>query len=89
MTTLMVLIQIHGIVLVLLNHTCTRGLSVARMRDFHRIVYYELPGASGSDNEKKKSLLKYINIWEKIYRQNSDKILVINLYFMVFDCCPL
>ena len=50
LTTLMVLIQIHGIVLVLLNHTCTRGLSVARMRDFHRIVYYEIPGASGSVN---------------------------------------
>ena len=53
LTTLMVLIQIHGIVY---NHTCTRGLSVARMRDFHRIIYYEIPGASGSDNENKKKV---------------------------------
>ena len=33
-TTPMVLTLTHGIVSVLLNHTCTRGPSVARMRDF-------------------------------------------------------
>ena len=34
LTTPMLLTQIHGIVSVLLNHTCMRGPSVARMRDF-------------------------------------------------------
>ena len=35
LTTPMVLTQTHGIVPVLLNHTRTRGPSVARMRDFY------------------------------------------------------
>ena len=34
LTTPMVLTQTHGKVSVLLIHTCTRGPSVARMRDF-------------------------------------------------------
>ena len=34
LTTPMVLTQTHGIVLVLLNHTRTRGPSVTRVRDF-------------------------------------------------------
>ena len=37
LTTPMALTQIHGIVLVLLNHTCTRGPSVARMQAFYDI----------------------------------------------------
>ena len=41
-TTPMVLTQTHGIVLVLLNHTCTRGPSVARMRDFLELKRYFL-----------------------------------------------
>ena len=34
LTTTMVFAQTDGIELVLLNHTCTRGPSVTRMRDF-------------------------------------------------------
>ena len=34
LTTPMVLTQTHGIELVILNHTRTRGRSVTRMRDF-------------------------------------------------------
>ena len=34
LTTPLVLTKTHGIVSVLLNHTCTRGPSVARMQDF-------------------------------------------------------
>ena len=35
LTTTMVFAQTDGIELVLLNHTCTRGPSVTRMRDFY------------------------------------------------------
>ena len=37
LTTPMVLTKTHGIESVLLNHTCTRGPSVTRMRDFSNI----------------------------------------------------
>ena len=42
LTKPMVLTQTHGIVSVLLNHSCTRGPSVARMWDFLMEVYHLL-----------------------------------------------
>ena len=39
LTTPMVFTQTHGIVSVFLNHTHTRGPSVARMQDFYYIYY--------------------------------------------------
>ena len=42
LTTPMVLTLTHGIVLVLLNHTHTRGPGVAHMRDFLELKLYFL-----------------------------------------------
>ena len=39
LTKLMVLTQTHGIVLLLLSHTSTRGPSVSRMRDFFGFTF--------------------------------------------------
>ena len=43
LTTTMVFAQTDGIESVLLNHTCTRGPSVTRMRDFFKknLTFYE------------------------------------------------
>ena len=40
LTTTMVFAQTDGIELVLLNHTCTRGPSVTRMRDFFKAILF-------------------------------------------------
>ena len=40
LTTIVVFAQTDGIELVLLNHTCTRGPSVTRMRDFFYMIKF-------------------------------------------------
>ena len=56
LTTTMVFAQTDGIELVLLNHTCTRGPSVTRMRDFSSLKY-------GTDLSPRFDTLKDLSTW--------------------------
>ena len=53
LTTPMELIQTHGIVLELLNHTRTKGISFARMQDF---FFYNTKILLENNNLKKRKL---------------------------------
>ena len=57
LTTPIVLTQTHGIVLVLLNHTRTRGPSVTRMPD---ILYLFIFGRNQSGCEKTKKKVGFL-----------------------------